>query len=84
MGSALHTELHAETYALQPYFEFTVYSPKRRLIHAPAFRDVVVQHAIYRVVYGIFNRTFINTSFACRKGYGTHREPIQSTICEQY
>ncbi|RJX20282.1 MAG: hypothetical protein C4563_06385, partial [Desulfobulbus sp.] len=69
----LHKALMAGTYQPQPYFEFEVYEPKRRTIHAPAFADVVVQHAIYRVIYPLFDRTFIATSFACRKGYGTHR-----------
>lgn len=49
-----------------------VHEPKPRLIYAPAFEDTVVQHAIYRTIYSIFDNTFINTSFACRKGYGTH------------
>lgn len=56
-----------------PYFKFIVYEPKKRSIYALAFRDIVVQHAIYRVIYPIFDRTFIDTSFACRLGYGTHR-----------
>lgn len=68
----LHRELHSGTYQPRPYFEFTVYEPKPRLIRAPAFRDIVVQHAIYRLIYPIFDRSFISTSFACRKGYGTH------------
>lgn len=70
---ALHTELHSGTYQPRPYFTFTVYEPKTRLIYAPAFRDCVVQHAIYRVISPIFERTFIEQSFACRKGYGTHK-----------
>ncbi len=69
---ALHKELHSGTYAPQPYHEFQVFEPKPRTIFAPAFRDLVVQHAIYRLVYPIFNRTFIDQSFACRKGKGTH------------
>jgi len=69
----LHSEISGGTYRPRPYFQFVVYEPKRRVIYAPDFRDVVVQHAIYRVVYPIFDRTFISTSFACRKGYGTHR-----------
>jgi len=69
----LYEEIHSRRYKPMPYFKFIVYEPKERIIHAPAFRDIVVQHAIYRVVYPIFNRTFINTSFACRLGYGTHR-----------
>jgi len=68
----LHTELQAGTYRPQPYYAFMVYEPKPRRIYAPAFRDLVVQHAIYRVVYPLFNRTFIDQSFACRRGKGTH------------
>ena len=71
--SAIYREINNRTYRPRPYFVFSVHEPKERLIHAPAFRDVVVQHAIYRMVYDIFNRTFVNTSFACRIGYGTHR-----------
>lgn len=70
---ALHTELHNGTYKPRPYFTFTVYAPKTRIIYAPAFRDCVVQHAIYNIISPIFERTFIEQSFACRKGYGTHR-----------
>jgi RNA-directed DNA polymerase len=70
---AIHRELHSGAYAPSKYFKFIVYEPKRRVIHAPAFRDTVVQHAIYRVIYGIFDRSFISTSFACRVGYGTHK-----------
>lgn len=59
-------------YRPRPYFTFVVREPKPRLIYAPTFEDTVVQHAIYRVVYPIFDRSFISTSFACRRGYGTH------------
>lgn len=69
----LHRELHDGTYKPLPYYQFTVYEPKERVIYAPSFRDIVVQHAIYRIVYPIFNAGFIDTSFACRVGYGTHR-----------
>ena len=69
---ALHTELHGGTYKPQPYYEFLVYEPKVRTIFAPAFRDLVVQHAIYRLTYPIFNATFVDESFACRVGKGTH------------
>lgn len=49
-----------------------VREPKERIIYAPAFEDVVVQHAIYRIIYPIFERTFITQSHGCRKNYGTH------------
>ena len=70
---ALHQELHNGSYRPQPYTVFPVKERKQRIIYAPAFRDLVVQHAIYRLVYPIFNRTFIDHSFACRKGKGTHK-----------
>lgn len=69
---ALHQELHSGEYRPQPYHEFKVYEPKERIIYAPAFRDLVVQHAIYRLVRPLFDRTFIDQSYACRIGKGTH------------
>ncbi|MCX7084310.1 MAG: reverse transcriptase/maturase family protein [Methylococcales bacterium] len=71
--TALHKELHNGTYKPCRYYTFTVYEPKKRQIYAPAFRDCVVQHAIYRVVTPVFDATFIDQSFACRKGLGTHK-----------
>ncbi len=70
---ALHSELISGTYKPQPYFKFTIYAPKQRDIYAPAFRDCVVQHAIYAKTMPIFNKTFIDQSFACRTGLGTHK-----------
>ena len=71
--AALHTELHAGTYAPRPYKTFEVYEPKKRVIYAPHFRDVVVQHAIYTVIYPIFDVTFCRESYGCRVGLGTHK-----------
>ena len=70
---ALHDELHSGRYVPTPYTEFCVYEPKKRTIYAPAFRDLVVQHAIYRLIYPIFDRTLIDQSYACRHGKGTHK-----------
>lgn len=69
----LHRELHDGSYKPRAYFSFMVYEPKPRRIFAPAFRDLVVQHAIYAAVGPIFDQTFIDQSFACRIGYGTHK-----------
>jgi hypothetical protein len=68
----LHTALQDGSYRPKPYYTFMVYEPKPRRIFAPSFGDLVVQHAIYRVVYPLFNKTFIDQSFACRTGKGTH------------
>lgn len=70
--SSLARELADGSYQPLPYNTFQVFEPKPRTIHAPAFRDRVVQHAIYRVIQPIFDRTFIAQSFACRPGKGTH------------
>lgn len=76
LGSNLHRlqqQLADGSYRTRPYYTFMVYEPKPRTIYAPAFADLVVQHAIYRVIYPIFNACFIEQSFACRTGYGTHQ-----------
>jgi RNA-directed DNA polymerase len=70
---ALYSELHSGTYKPRAYSQFYVYEPKKRLINAPSFRDLVVQHAIYRTIYDVFDKSFIDTSYACRKGGGTHK-----------
>lgn len=70
---ALHDELHGGAYRPQPYRHFMVTEPKPRQISAPAFRDVVVQHAIYAAIYPIFDAGFIHDSYGCRVGKGTHR-----------
>lgn len=69
---ALHEELQSGAYQPRRYNHFWVYEPKPREISAPAFRDRVVQHALYSVVRPIFDRGFVDTSFACRPGKGTH------------
>jgi hypothetical protein len=51
---------------------FVIRDPKSRVIHAPAFRDRVVHHAICSVLEPIFDKTFIHDSYASRKGKGTH------------
>lgn len=70
---ALHRELADGSYRPRPYYSFMVYEPKPRRIFAPAFRDLVVQHAIYAVAGPLFERGFIDQSFACRVGFGTHK-----------
>jgi len=65
-------EIYNKTYSPEKYFKFMVYEPKPRIIYAPAFKDVIIQHAIYNIIYPIFDKAFISTSFACRIGYGTH------------
>lgn len=69
----LHSELSDDSYETMGYYEFMVKEPKERLIQAPRFRDVVVQHAVYNIIHDLFDRRFIYDSYACRIGKGTHR-----------
>lgn len=68
----IQNELIWKTYEVGRYREFYVYEPKKRLIMALPFKDRVVQWAIYRVLNPIFDRCFIEHSYACRVGKGTH------------
>lgn len=78
----LQEQLTNDQYVVSEYFVFKIYEPKERLICAPKFRDVVVQHAIMNVIEPLFDQAFINNSFACRKNKGTHKglKEIQKTI----
>lgn len=70
---SIQNELIFKTYRVSKYREFYVYEPKKRLVMALPFRDRVVQWAIYRVLNPIYDKTFIEHSYACRVGMGTHR-----------
>lgn len=74
---ALHDELCAGIYQHGPYTYFTIHEPKERLVAAAPFRDRVVHHAIVRVIEPIFERRFIEDSFACRRGKGTHADDVR-------
>jgi len=65
-------DLKENAYEPLPFRHFWISDPKRRLISAPAFRDRVVHHALVRIIEPVFERRFINESFACRVGKGTH------------
>ena len=71
--AALHHELSDGSYRPHPCNRFWVNDGRKpRLIEAPAFRDMVVQHAVYAVAYPVFEAHYIATNFACRIGKGTH------------
>lgn len=71
--ASLQHELQTQTYLPHPCNRFMVHDGRKpRLIEAPAFRDLVVQHAVYAVTAPVFERHYIATNFACRVGKGTH------------
>ena len=69
---ALAEELATGTWQPGPYTYFDIHEPKLRRVAAAPFRDRVVHHALVRVLEPIFEPKFIEDSFACRKGKGTH------------
>ncbi|MEW5718711.1 MAG: reverse transcriptase domain-containing protein [Chloroflexota bacterium] len=70
---ALQRELRDQTYQPGAYTSFYIHEPKRRLISAAPFRDRVVHHALCNLLTPIFERSFIDDSYANRVGKGTHR-----------
>lgn len=70
---SLQEELQNNTYRVGEYRQFVITDPKQRLITALCFRDRVIQWAIYRIVYPIFDKQFIYHSYGCREGKGTHK-----------
>ncbi|MBE7474123.1 MAG: RNA-dependent DNA polymerase [Anaerolineae bacterium] len=71
--AALQRELLNKSYQPGQYASFYIHEPKRRLISAAPFRDRVVHHALCNLIEPIFERSFIEDSYANRVGKGTHR-----------
>jgi len=70
---SLHLELRNKTYKHSKYEGFKISDPKPRDIHKAKVRDRLLHHAIYRVLYPFFDRTFIADSYSCRVNKGTHK-----------
>lgn len=78
----LKERLETGGYKPKGYRHFYIFDPKRRLISAPAFEDRIVHHAICNVINPIFDKTFIDDSYACREGKGAYKgvERLQSFL----
>ncbi len=68
----LRDELFERRYKPQPSVCFIITEPKKREIFAANFRDRIVHHLYYNYTYEMFDKTFIEDSYSCRKGKGTH------------
>lgn len=68
----LQRELVDESYEPGPMSSFAIYDPKPRTIRVAPFRDRVVHHAIIDVLEPWLDRRLIHSTFACRRGKGTH------------
>ena len=69
----LASELREDRWRPGAYRLLRVRDPKRRVVAAAPIRDRVVHHAIHRVLAPRWNRGFIEQSYACLEGRGTHR-----------
>ena len=68
----LYEEIISGNYKIKPSICFINFSPVQREIFAADFRDRVVHHLVYNYIAPVFEKTFINDSYSCRIGKGTH------------
>ena len=66
--------LKKDTYRLGNYFVFKIYEPKERIISALPYKDRIVQNwYIEEFIKPYIVPRFINDSYACIEGKGTHK-----------
>ncbi len=65
-------ELWTRTYKPRPSTCFIINDPKPREVFAAEFRDRIVHHLYFNYVHEMLERTFIQDSYSCIKGRGTH------------
>jgi retron-type reverse transcriptase len=68
----IQKELKDESWQPLTYKVFTTFDPKQRLIHAPRFRDRIVQHALMAILEPLYTPILIYDSYASLKHKGTH------------
>ena len=69
----LERQLGDQSYRPGRYKKIEIHDPKHRIVSAAPFRDRVVHHALYAAIGRLFERGFIDDSYANRVGKGTHR-----------
>lgn len=69
----LHHDLLNKNYRHGGYKAFKISDPKPRNIHKASVRDRLLHHAVYRILYPFFDKTFLSESYSCRLNKGTHR-----------
>ena len=69
---SLCDDLYYRRYKPMPSKCFIVEYPKKREIFAAVFRDRIVHHLYFNYTHQLFERTFIQDSYSCIKGRGTH------------
>lgn len=69
----LHERLVNKEWKADPYIAFYIRDPKLRHIHKATVRDRVFNQSVFRILYPIFDPTFIHHSYSCRVKKGTHK-----------
>ena len=67
----LYYELVNRTYRVGRSVAFIIEEPVKREVFAAGFADRVIHHLYFNYVNEIFERSFIDDSYSCRKGRGT-------------
>ena len=70
---SLKRDLVNRAYRHGGYEAFNISDPKPRNIHKASVRDRLLHHAIYRVLYPFFDKTFIADSYSCRLQKGSYK-----------
>ena len=73
----LHEKLSNKIYRHSDYTAFYVTDPKLRHIHKASVPDRIIHHAVYRVLYPLFDKSFIFDSYSCRLKKGTHKAVLR-------
>ena len=70
---ALLSDLKSRKYEISRHIYFIVTKPTPREIFAGDFRDRVVHHLLCNEIEALFEKDFIENSYANRQGKGTHQ-----------
>ncbi len=71
------SDLTDGSYVHGAYEEYTMYDPKKRIIHKASVRDRVVHRLVYNALYHYFDKRYIYDSYSCRIGKGTHKAYVR-------
>ena len=69
---SLCDDLWTRRYKPEPSTCFVMQRPKKREVFATQFRDRIVHHLYYNYTHELFERTFIQDTYSCIPGRGTH------------
>ena len=78
-------ELWTRTYKARASACFIITDPKKREVFAADFRDRIVHHLYYNYTHSLYERTFIEDTYSCIPGRGTHYgiHRLQQHICRE-